>query len=390
MKVAVVGANLAGSYFAHRLGRPDIQVDLFDPRVPWHKPCGGGITRKVVADFDLGAEVLASAEAVRSFRLIAPSGVAADIESSEPLYLLPRIELSRRLLDLALDTGARLHRKRVRKLERDREGRWSVDTDAGRHDGYDFLVGADGATSTVRRSLDRPFARDDLILAVDYHLTVPGLRPHVALEFLGDGMGYIWLFAARGYASLGIGAPAARARGSELDQTLHRFIARHYPGLALGGAGRSQWVIPFHRAGFQDRYRLQGDGWSLVGDAAGLADPMTGEGIYYALRSARLSAEALAQGRPASYASAVEQEIRPELSKAYGISHDYFNRRYLNWVVRVARHSPSLGAFLAEYLTGTASYRVARKKLSARRGAILWEVVRPWRTRVAPGRRAET
>jgi flavin-dependent dehydrogenase len=378
MKVAVVGANVAGSYFAHLLARPGIQVDLFDPRAPWHKPCGGGITRKAVAEFDL-LTTAAGAESTTSFHLTAPSGTDVTITTEEPLYLLARIDLSRLLLGMAADHGAALHRERVRGLARDRHGRWSLITHAGEYSGYDYLVGADGAASTVRRSVDRPFAREDLILAVDYHLAATDLTPHVALKFLGGGMGYIWFFAGRSYGSLGIGAPAARARSEHLEKVLRRFVGEQYPMLNFAGVPRSQWVIPFHREGFHDRYRIQGPSWSLLGDAAGLADPMTGEGIYYALKSASLLAESLVQGRPEGYPAAVDSQIRPELNKAYGITRDYFSKRFLNLVIGFARRSPSLSAVLGEYLTGTASYRVARKKLQARSWAILWEAIRPRR-----------
>jgi hypothetical protein len=67
------------------------------------------------------------------------------------------------------------------------------------------------------------------------------------------------------------------------------------------------------------------------------------------------------------------------LNKAYGITRDYFSKRFLNLVIGFARRSPSLSAVLGEYLTGTASYRVARKKLQARSWAILWEAIRPRR-----------
>jgi flavin-dependent dehydrogenase len=328
-----------------------------------------------VAEFDWLTTASAGAESITSFHLTAPSGIQATIDSEEPLYLLARVEMSRRLLDMAVDRGAELRRERVRTLDRTDDGRWTVGSEAGAYVGYDYLVGADGATSMVRRAVDRPFARDDLILAVDYHLGETDLQPHVALKFLGGGMGYIWLFAARHYASLGIGAPAARFRGADLDEALRRFVAHRYPELDLDGVSPSRWVIPFHRDGFAERYRIQGPGWSLVGDAAGLADPMTGEGIHYALKSAELLAHALARGRPEEYPATVDHDIRPELRKAYRITGDYFSKRTLNLAIRLARRSPSLRSMLAEYLTGTASYRVARQKLKARSWAILREVV---------------
>jgi flavin-dependent dehydrogenase len=251
-----------------------------------------------------------------------------------------------------------------------------VATHEGEHRGYDYLVGADGTASTVRRCLDRPFARDDLILALDYHFDDPRCPPQVALQFLGDGMGYLWLFASREYASAGIGVPATGARVTDLATRVEAFLQTVAPSLDPGTSRKTRWVIPYCRRGFEERYRLQGDGWALIGDAAGLADPMSGEGIYYALKSARLLAEGFLFDRPEDYGGAVERVLRAELAKADGIASDYFRPRILNPLVRVAGWSPSLADFLAGYLTGAASYQTARRDLGRRMGTILGEVVR--------------
>jgi len=136
-----------------------------------------------------------------------------------------------------------------------------------------------------------------------------------------------------------------------------------------------RWVIPLHGRGFLDRYRIQGDRWALIGDAAGLADPLTGEGIYYALASARLLAEAFLLDEPATYTAAVRRTVVPELEKGYAIAHDYLRPRLLNLLVGAASHSASLRDLLATYLSGEASYQVARTLLRRRRGAILGELI---------------
>ncbi len=373
-RIAIVGASVAGSYFAYLMARNGVAVDLYDPRVPWSKPCGGGITVKAIDAFPVLAPLADKAEAVSRFHLIAPSGRIAEMESGRPLWLLPRLELNRFLLEQAVAAGARHRRERVTAVEHDGGG-WRLESETGGEGGYTHLVGADGAISMVRRSLDRPFARDALILALDYHLDTPRLEPHVAIAFLGRGMGYIWAFVGEQYASIGIGAPAATHRRKELETSLHEFLDCHYPGVVADGAEPVRWVIPLHRPGLLDQYRIQGDDWSLIGDAAGLADPLTGEGIYHAMRSARLLAEAFLLDRPESYEAAVRRTLVPELEKGYAIAQDYFRPRILNLLVGAAKRSPSLRNFLAAYLTGEESYQVARTLLRRRRGAIVRELM---------------
>ncbi|NCO58022.1 MAG: hypothetical protein COW73_03985 [Nitrospirae bacterium CG18_big_fil_WC_8_21_14_2_50_70_55] len=379
-RIAIVGASVAGSYFAYLMARNGVAVDLFDPLAPWSKPCGGGITTKAIASFPLLAGLAAEAEAVARFRLIAPSGRIAEIDSGRPLWLLPRRALNRFLLRQAVAAGARHLDLRVTAVRRDGGG-WRLTTEGGEggeasgEGGYTHLVGADGAVSTVRRCLDRPLARGELILALDYHLNEPELTPGVDIAFLGRGMGYVWAFVAARYASIGIGAPAASHRSAALAASLRQFLDRHYPGAVAPDASPMRWVIPLHGRGFLDRYRIQGDRWALIGDAAGLADPLTGEGIYYALASARLLAEAFLLDEPATYTAAVRRTVVPELEKGYAIAHDYLRPRLLNLLVGAASHSASLRDLLATYLSGEASYQVARTLLRRRRGAILGELI---------------
>jgi len=374
MKVGVVGASIAGGYFAHLAARHGLDVDLFDPRAPWDKPCGGGITGKAMAALARFPGIASRAEEVTDFALVAPSGERAAFTTDAPLYMLPRIEMGGPLIQAATDAGATLVAEKVRRVERAKGGSWTLHTEGHTYRGYDYLVGADGAVSTVRRAVDRPFARNDLILALDYHLDEPDTQPRVTLEFLGGGMGYLWLFAARRYASAGIGLPAGSAENIALDASLRDFLAREWPAVGFDKTRVNRWVIPYHGEGFSTRYHLHGDGWSLLGDAAGLADPLTGEGIYYAVRSADLLADALAAGRPANYGAAVDRELRPELAKAFTIGRDYFHRRLLDVLMRVARRSPSLCAFLGEHLTGNGSYRTARARLKRRGRQIVGEV----------------
>ena len=124
------------------------------------------------------------------------------------------------------------------------------------------------------------FARGDAPMVVRF---TPGLA------------GYLWLFPRPDHVGVGICAPLAAVPTRDLLARLEPEVARSFPALARRRtAARYAHTIPSPIGGpALDRARSRASGWALVGDAAALADPITGEGIYYALRSAELLAETL-------------------------------------------------------------------------------------------------
>ncbi|HXU16746.1 MAG TPA: hypothetical protein VN708_16555, partial [Terriglobales bacterium] len=75
--------------------------------------------------------------------------------------------------------------------------------------------------------------------------------------------------------------------------------------------------------------KLCGEKWALIGDAAGLVDAITGEGLYYALRSAEILSEAILSGKPEAYAPTAEAEILSELERAARISDRFYSGEWL-------------------------------------------------------------
>src|SRR5208337_3770524 len=86
-------------------------------------------------------------------------------------------------------------------------------------------------------------------------------------------------------------------------------------------------ILPSFRAETFDALEVCGDGWAMIGDSAGLVDPITGEGLYYALRSAELCANALLAGRPGDHRVQVEEELLSELKLAASVSQRFYRGR---------------------------------------------------------------
>src|SRR6185503_16668461 len=116
---------------------------------------------------------------------------------------------------------------------------------------------------------------------------------------------YLWLFPRPDHVGVGICAPLAAVPTRDLLARLEHEVARAFPALADEEAGRYAHTIPSPSADASSIAEIAGDGWALVGDAAALADPITGEGIYYALESSALLAECLGRnGTAAGYPTA--------------------------------------------------------------------------------------
>src|SRR4030095_4416913 len=111
--------------------------------------------------------------------------------------------------------------------------------------------------------------------------------------------------------SVGLVARDGELRGDRMRERVRAFIGRELPGARIERS--VGWGIPLPDAQGRLSGVLAGPRFVLVGDAAGLADPITGEGIFYALRSGALAAEAIARGGPTRLASPVDAETRPAL-----------------------------------------------------------------------------
>src|SRR6185437_2155056 len=149
----------------------------------------------------------------------------------------------------------------------------------------------------------------DAMAALGYY--VPGERHHIDIQFLPGIEGYIWVFPRCGHSSVGIcgkGRPA-----QELRKVLEDYMTRHE--IPWKGAAFYSHLLPCLDTPSWKHNRVSGEGWMAVGDAAGLVDPITGEGLYYAIRSADLAAQAvLAESSLADKVTAYSRTLRRDFA----------------------------------------------------------------------------
>jgi geranylgeranyl reductase family protein len=289
--LVVVGGGPAGASAA--LGAlaadPSLSVLMLDRRdFPRDKACGDGIAPHV---FDLLAEVDVTGivddwTPVRRFALTRGE-VGVDRDMARPNWVVPRTIFDQRLVEAAQAAGAELIRRRVRGLEI-QPGFVTVDGDLEAR----FVVGADGAYSVVRRDLG--LAAGPVALAIRGYAPTPAGRAASQVIAYGPGRqpSYAWSFdRGDGWSNVGYGEQLTpdRPRPSRADLMAH--LEALLPGATDGG--KSWWGHHLPLSGWS--WRPRPGPVMLAGDAAGLINPMTGEGIYYAVATGLLAGRAVAE-----------------------------------------------------------------------------------------------
>ncbi|WP_344633828.1 geranylgeranyl reductase family protein [Streptomyces glaucosporus] len=335
--LAVVGAGPAGAATALGALRadPGLRVVLLDRAdFPRDKACGDGVAPHVL-DLLAGVGVTGLVDdrvPVGRLRL-GRGGLTAERRTARPSWVVPRRILDARLVDAAVAAGARLLRHRVRGL-RQHAGAVVLDDEIPAA----VVVGADGAHSAVRRALGRPRGPAALALR-GYAPVAPGRRGAQVIEFgTRHQPSYAWSFdCGDGRANVGYGETLREGRPAPNRARLLERLDALLPGAAEGG---EDWVghhLPLSTA----RWRPPAGRVLLAGDAAGLVNPLSGEGIHYAvatgIAAGRAAAAALREGRPERagerYARATRRILLPHL-------------RHTALAARLARSPRAVGAAL--------------------------------------------
>jgi len=376
--VVVAGAGPAGCWAARTLALLGARVTIVDGSHPREKPCGGGVTGRALTLVAgaIDSRALPRCD-VRAARFVdSTRGTSASVPLADgDLAVTSRTEFDGALFSAALAAGASLVRQRATDIVRE-PGGFAVHTIAGVIHAR-AIIGADGANSLVRRRLAQPFDRADLSIATGYF--AHGVTSdEILIELLADPPGYIWSFPRPTHLAVGICAQAdAGVTVAALRATAHEWIR----GRQLGGTLEAySWPIPSLSARSFGSLTTSGPGWCLVGDAAGLVDPITREGIYFALLSGEWAARALASSRAAAgpqYHQRVCDEIGVELSRAARYKAGFFRPRFTRLLVDALDESPRVRTVMAGLVAGTQPY--ASLKWSLARTAELglaWRLLR--------------
>jgi geranylgeranyl reductase family protein len=393
--IAIIGAGPSGAWTAYLLARAGARVTIFDPSHPREKPCGGGVTERamqIVAPA-LAAQAFPSVP-IRSARFVdtgqdAPA-ILSSVESRSAtvplstgaLVVASRAAFDGALLAAACRAGATLTPARVRRID-GRAPAFHLETaDGGRH-AASQLVGADGANSLVRRTLGRAFRREQLSIATGF-FAHGHTSDQVVIELTTNPPGYLWSFPRPDHLAIGICAQAdAGAGAGSLRARAREWIGR--AGLSYTRLEPYSWPIPSLSAGDFASLEVAGEGWYLVGDAAGLVDPITREGIYFSLVSAQLVAAAILD-RPADagrcYADRVRTEILDDLACGARLKAAFFRPHFTRLLLSALLDSRHVRAVMADLVAGAQPYRSLKWRLAKTMEiGLAWRLLRSMRSR---------
>jgi geranylgeranyl reductase family protein len=375
-RVAILGGGPAGAFAAEQLASAGLDVLVFDEKLAWEKPCGGGVTYKAYSQYPFLIDNSTPKRLITETMLAAPHGGEVSLKLDDPLLIYSRLDLNRMLLERAERAGAQIEKARVLEMSRYGQG-WQLRTSSGIADA-DFCIVATGARNALAE-VGTQLRPEDTMSALGYY--VAGDQTRIDIQFLPRLEGYIWVFPRCGHLSVGIcgkGEPA-----SSLRKRLEQYLTQR--GIAWKGAAFYSHLLPSLDAESWKKNRVAGEGWMAVGDAAGLVDPVTGEGLYYAIRSADLAARALLSevGEPAEkaghYRQALRRDFAADLEFGSRLAKRVFLGRFLfgsvpSRMVQFTRRSPRFSAIIQDLFAGKQPYMGLKRRLLQNLNGSLYDV----------------
>ncbi len=375
--VIVVGGGPAGAETAYHCAKAGLDVLLLEKKkIPRDKLCGGGITLKVLREIDHPIEMGIFERVTKAARVYVGESVST-FGSEKPLvYMTSRDRFDSELVRRAADAGAEVNDKSAVSEVKVRADEVEVRVNHGQLESR-TVVGADGINSLVAEStgLRTVWKPNQVALAMEADFKVGSKavedfmteNAYFDLYFGPSTAGYGWIFPKHDRLTVGIGCELDRL--SDAREMFQHFVR----GLSLpNGSSNPTSLGHLLPIGGQARTKSYGDKVLLVGDSAGFAEPLLGEGIYFAVRGARIAAETLTRALELGDVSRVrlreyEEAWKNDFGKDFEVAYDLARLAYLeNFdMTRAVRFlaRPEVWRCMIALMEGEMKYRDVKRKL---------------------------
>jgi flavin-dependent dehydrogenase len=356
-----------------QLARAGNTVNIFDERLAWEKPCGGGLTYKATEHFPFLLDNSHPKKLIRNVEIISAENQRAKLDLKHPIVIYSRRVLNGFLLDRAREAGCEVHQRRVQQIDTSTdkprycvEGEWHT---------VDFVVLAAGARNQMLPGT-RALSAEELEMTQGYF--VPQTAEEILIKFLPEFEGYIWSFPRVDHISLGICGSMAAHTSNELRSHLHTFAAAE--NFTTENAKFYSHVLPSPQERTLSSRAVIGRNWAMCGDAAAWVDPLTGEGLFYAMRSGELLGRSIAEGCPELYPSRVRASFSLELEFAARIVRRFYRGSFLGCsvttrMVQFLQRNAVFRQLLSDLFCGTQDYTSLKQRVFGHLGGTLSQFV---------------
>lgn len=352
----IVGAGPAGATAAYHLAKKGRSVLVLEKvSLPRYKPCGGGVSPAIAKwfDFDFSPVINNTITRVRyTWKMDDP--VETELNMPEPMWMVKREEFDNYLIEQAKLKGAEVKDNTEVKAIAQSDNGWQVTTSQGIFNAA-YLIAADGGKGFIAKSLGLKPKQEFLGATLEIKTTVPAERQRLAsFDFGTLKNGYIWNFPKQDGYSLSAGCMRGKIKSDELKKQLTDYAKNS--GLDLTNSQYAEYTLGL----WTENQPLHVNRALIAGEAAGILDPLSGEGIRPSMFTGMKAAEAIDLAIAgdsqalANYTQTIADEWGSDMGLANRLAGLFYQFPKIAYKVGVKR--PTAAQAMAKILCGELRY----------------------------------